>query len=182
MDGVGAVTGAPGSNPYRVYADRWASPLVAVLVVLNGMPCPSNVWLARALGLQAGQLDHALSRAIGQGRVAREVRRRSRRLSVIDAEGRTVAATAWSRSGGNRISDEICAAAEAAARAAWPREDAGVAEPKAALRAPVNLRCPLCNLPPDHAECAHGWNGQTTRRERRSILIESGVLSGRAAA
>ncbi len=36
--------------------------------------------------------------------------------------------------------------------------------------APVRTRCPHCNLPPLHAECRHGWNGQTRAVERRDIF------------
>lgn len=170
------MTGAAASPATcdRSYADGWIAPLVAALVALDGVPCPSNAALARLLDLSAGQLDHALARAIGQGRVVREMRARSRRLSVPGADGRVIAATGWSRAGGNIVPAQLRDAAAMAARAAA----SGSAAAKSA-RAPappppraVNLRCPLCNLPPDHADCRHGWNGQTIRAERRAIVAE----------
>lgn len=38
-------------------------------------------------------------------------------------------------------------------------------------------RCPRCELPPHHAECRHGWNGLTTRQQRRAIAGELGVAA-----
>lgn len=38
----------------------------------------------------------------------------------------------------------------------------------------VRTRCPRCNLPPDHSECRHRWNGATTAAERRAIAAEAG--------
>lgn len=38
-------------------------------------------------------------------------------------------------------------------------------------------RCPFCNLPPDHAECRHGWNGLTTHSQRRAIGAEAARIA-----
>lgn len=38
-------------------------------------------------------------------------------------------------------------------------------------------RCPMCEMPPHHAECRHGWNGLTTLRQRRDIAAELGLAA-----
>jgi hypothetical protein len=32
-------------------------------------------------------------------------------------------------------------------------------------------RCPMCELPPGHTLCAHGWDGQTTKVQRRDMAF-----------
>lgn len=45
--------------------------------------------------------------------------------------------------------------------------------------APNRTRCPSCNLPPHHAECRHGWDGETTRAMRvRSGLVAAAARRG----
>lgn len=38
----------------------------------------------------------------------------------------------------------------------------------------VRTRCPFCELPPDHSECRHRWNGATTATQRRAIAAALG--------
>lgn len=45
--------------------------------------------------------------------------------------------------------------------------------------APVQTRCPFCEMPPGHALCRHGWDGMTTRAARRDMMLavpRSGAL------
>lgn len=161
----------------RASGDALVPILAAVVDALAGLPCPQNQMLGRLSGLTVGQIDVALARGVAAGRLRRDVRRRSRRLVVLDGAGKAVSATAYSRSGGGSLPAARCELAKVAARAAGgnPVEDGA---PLVTARpshddAPRtnNLRCPRCNLPPDHGECRHGWNGATTRAERRAIAM-----------
>lgn len=39
-------------------------------------------------------------------------------------------------------------------------------------------RCPRCEMPAGHHLCSHGWNGQTTRGQRRMIAEAAGYFAG----
>lgn len=45
-------------------------------------------------------------------------------------------------------------------------------QPVVARRLP---RCPMCELPAGHHLCGHGWNGLTTRAQRRMIATAAGL-------
>lgn len=47
------------------------------------------------------------------------------------------------------------------------RGNTGSVEPPLRATAPIQTRCPKCNLPPHHAECRHGWDGRMTGVMRR---------------
>lgn len=154
--------------------------LAAAIGALDGIACPQNQMLARMTGLTVGQIDTALARGIGMGRLRRDMRhRRSRRLVVLDEGGEAVAATGYSMAGCKILSAETFERAKDAVRAAGgnPADDGGLpvtadAHPDDTPRV-NNLRCPRCNLPPNHVDCRHGWNGATTRLERRAIAMEA---------
>lgn len=164
----------------RTSGDALVPILTAVIGALDGVSCPQNQMLGRLTGLTVGQIDTALARGIATGKLRRDMRhRRSRRLVVLGDGGKAVAATGYSMAGCKPLSAEAFERAKAAARAAGgnPADDGGVpvmadARPDEAPRV-NNLRCPRCNLPPDHGECRHGWNGATTRLERRAIAMEA---------
>lgn len=70
-------------------------------------------------------------------------------------------------------------ATNAAKRALVVSVDAALALPAG----PERTRCPSCNLPPHHAECRHGWDGETTRAMRvRSGLVAAAARRGVPAA
>lgn len=60
------------------------------------------------------------------------------------------------------------------------RGQANGAEP--AMRAPgaIRTRCPFCEMPPGHALCSHGWDGATTRSQRRLIAENAGIFTSEA--
>lgn len=45
----------------------------------------------------------------------------------------------------------------------------------------VRTRCPMCEMPPGHAQCAHGWDGHMTRRQRRAAAEAVAIELVRAA-
>jgi len=163
----------------RASGDALVPILSAVLTALDCLPCPQNQMLGRMAGLTVSQIDLALARGIATGKLRRDMRRRARRLVVLDEGGKVVAATDYSRSGGGSLPSVFWERAKAAARAAGgnPLDD-GINKPIAqraveAAQPRVNtVRCPFCNLPPDHGECRHGWNGLTTITQRRAIATE----------
>lgn len=163
----------------RVSGDALVPILAAVIGALDGVPCPQNYLLGRLSGLTVSQIDTALARGIATGKLRRDVRKRSRRLVVMGADGDARLATGWSRAGGNRLLPAVGERAKAAARAAGgvPADDGGHVPIPARSFDDVprvnRTRCPRCNLPPDHIECRHGWNGITTRMERRAIAMEA---------
>jgi hypothetical protein len=51
------------------------------------------------------------------------------------------------------------------------------AEPPLRAPAPSAVRCPFCEMPPGHALCRHGWDGMTTRGQRRMIAESLGGVA-----
>lgn len=151
--------------------DRLAR-LLTLLARCNGRPCPSNDALGRALGIPNGAMPHLIASLINESIVVSQTRAASgcvsggvaRKLAASDGSW----STSWSGAGGQAVT--------AAELAAWTPP--AVAECTSILvrrePAPVRTRCPRCNLPPLHAECRHGWNGQTTAHERRDIAAGIG--------
>lgn len=168
----------------REYGDLLVPVLAAALAALDGYPCPQNQTLGRLTGLSVSQIDVAIARGIATGKLQREMRRRARRFIVLGDEGQTVAASGFSRPGGGPIPHAVIAKATAAAIAAGgPATGEEAAPRKKADGAPRagRERCPMCNLPPNHAECRHGWDGSTTRAMRRDIAAAVAGEMGRAA-
>lgn len=163
----------------RASSDGLVPILAAVLTALDCLPCPANQMLSRMTGLTLSQIDSALARGVATGALRRDVRKRSRRLAVLDTAGKVVAATDFSRSGGSPLASVFWERAKDASRAVGGKPtDNGAIKPvaqraaEAALVHVNTVRCPFCNLPPEHAECRHGWNGLTTRVQRRAIEAE----------
>lgn len=126
---------------------------------------PSNVALAHQLACSDVLISRMLTMLERDGALIIEKRGRTfslQRRVTIAATGETTAAMA-DRVRTQRQSERITYVPHPVPPGPPVREEAKV----------CRTRCPFCNMPPDHAECRHGWNGLTTWVQRRAIGAEA---------
>ena len=164
---------AKAARPRGVTAGAAAAPLlfdwIAARLDDDGTIEMGTHAMAAGVGVGVSTVEHLLARwkAIGAVRVLRR--------------GGPFAVSRWRFDVGLRDLAAGCTAVHPNKRGAMrtagaSRGQALGAEPP--LRAPAapRTRCPFCEMPPGHALCRHGWNGTTTRGQRRMIAEGAGVV------
>lgn len=133
--------------------------------VRKGAVVPPNAAIAKTLGMSPGMVHSALNNLSATGRITVHRMGTTRGgQRQFEIEGKR---SAWSpRSGAvtpapPRVVPNIIAGGE-------PKRPN---QPVIAKRLP---RCPFCELPAGHHLCGHGWNGITTRAQRRMIATAAG--------
>ncbi|MFN7028411.1 MAG: hypothetical protein ACK4PC_03500 [Sphingopyxis sp.] len=132
-------------------------------IAAEGQEMPRDARLAKALGASAAGINRALHALADNGHIRVEAKGRTigtrRRVTVV-------------RSGATTAPIDAIAKPDLAAerRAILPHLVMPGPPVREELRV-VRDRCPFCNLPPQHGACRHGWDGQTTRAQRRDAAI-----------
>lgn len=155
-------------------------------------------WIAARLGDDGTVVMHIRAMADGAGLGVSTVealmsRWKAAAIVRVLRRGGSAGPTRWAFDLSRRAEASACGAVHAGrvarrramgigSRRGVVRDGAGVAEKRLARLGPVADRCPFCELPPGHADCRHGWNGLTTRAQRRAIAAAAGDFSPLAAA
>ena len=139
--------------------------LLAIVAAHEGQPCPTNSAMAAAIHVTPFRIETLLSQAIAGGQLVRDWEGRARRLIVVATGAATGFATIAGRSLEQRDSILYAARRVADIEAQRAEEDA---------RRVIRDRCPFCEMPPGDAGCRHGWDGRTTRGQRRDMAIAAG--------
>lgn len=132
----------------------------------TGGAVPTNKEIAAMLGLGRGAVQSSLNNLASIGRI--KIHRTGGShdgTRQVEIDGMRSAASPRSPAPvarGERAVPNVIAGMDP------PRPN----QPIVARRLP---RCPMCELPAGHHLCRHGWNGQTTRGQRRMIATAAGL-------
>lgn len=155
----GTTAGLSGSE-----ADASRAAQIALLIDFierhAGQPCPSNRQIAAALHLTMGRVDTLLSQAVFRGQVVRTTEDNRRTLIVVASGAATLPSAQYA---GTAPRDTP----------AVPMIDRAAIERQLDELRVVRDRCPCCEMPPGHALCAHGWDGRTTKAQRRDMALSA---------